>query len=196
MKFLRPLLETALVLWAVLGLGRWVLGWLQKRRTAYHPTAARQLRLLTWPLLAVGTGLAAAGPGLLAATAYERWLGAGLLAAVVALALPALALHARYWALNGATTLVFEPRQSQLHLYAGPQLLYDLARHGWPAQAEWVRSRWRGVFWRPYEYLRLRLPDGRALVVTSLLLDLAPLAAWLQRAGVPVREQPRGWAWV
>ena len=72
-----------------------ILSIFSKKTTIYRPTTARQLALLTWPLLAVGAGLAAAGPGLLAPTAAERWLAWGLLAAVLALAAPALLLHLR-----------------------------------------------------------------------------------------------------
>ncbi|RZK45564.1 MAG: hypothetical protein EOO59_20840 [Hymenobacter sp.] len=106
MKVLRSLLEAAVVLVVAMGLARWVLSIFSKKTTVYRPTTSRQLALLTWPLLAVGAGLAAAGPDLLATTAAERWLAWSLLAAVLALAAPALLLHLRYYTLNAATTLV------------------------------------------------------------------------------------------
>ena len=72
MNFLRSLLEAALTMVVLLGLARWALGLFGKKATVYHVTPARQLALLTWPLLAVGTGFATAAPGLLAATRSEE----------------------------------------------------------------------------------------------------------------------------
>ncbi|QKG53380.1 hypothetical protein [Hymenobacter sp. BRD67] len=109
MNLTRSLLEATVSLVVLMGLSRWVLGIFGKKATVFHATATRQLVLLTWPLLAVGTGFAAAGPGLLAPTAAERGLAWALLAAILALAVPALVLHLRYYTLNAATTLVFDP---------------------------------------------------------------------------------------
>jgi hypothetical protein len=132
MKVLRSLLEAAVVLVVALGLTRWLLSIFSKKTTVYRPTPTHQLALLSWPLLAVGAGLAAAGPGLLAATAAERWLGWGLLAAVLALAGPALLLHVRYYSLNAATTLVFDPTGGRLQVALDEVLAYDPAYQGWP----------------------------------------------------------------
>ena len=132
MKVLRSLLEAAVVLAVALGVARWVLGIFSKKTTVYRPTPTRQVALLTWPLLAVGAGFAAAGPGLLAPTAAERWLAWGLLLAVLALAGPALALHLRYYTLNAATTLIFDPTGGRLQVALDEVLAYDPARQGWP----------------------------------------------------------------
>jgi hypothetical protein len=198
MKVLRSLLEAAVVLAVALGVARWVLGIFSKKTTVYRPTPTRQVALLTWPLLAVGAGFAAAGPGLLAPTAAERWLAWGLLLAVLALAGPALALHLRYYTLNAATTLVFDPTGGRLQVALDEVLAYDPAHQGWPGPTpvEWSRCRWPGVFWRPYEYLRLPLPQGDIILTSLMLADMKPLVHYLRHFGVVVVERRRGWAWV
>lgn len=198
MKVLRSLLEFAVALVVALGLARWVLSFFSKKTTIYHPTPTRQLALLAWPLLAVGAGLAAAGPGLVASTSAERWLGWGLLGAVLALAAPALVLHLRYYTLNAATTLLFDPLEGRLQVVLDGVLAYDPARQGWPGPApvEWSRCRWPGVFWRRYEYLRLPLPQGDIILTTLVLADMQPLVRYLRYFGVAVAERRRGWAWV
>ena len=55
--FFRPLIEAAVVLFVVLGATRWVTGLFSKRTHVYQTMAARQMRLLFWPLLALGAGL-------------------------------------------------------------------------------------------------------------------------------------------
>jgi len=198
MRLLRPLFEAAVVLVVALGLARWALSLFSKKTTVYRPTVARQLSLLTWPGLAVGAGLVAAGPGLLAPTAAERWLAWGLLLAVLALAAPALLLHLRYYTLNAATTLAFDPAQGRLQVALDEVLAYDPGRQGWPGPGpvEWSRCRWPGVFWRRYEYLRLPLPQGDIMLTSLMLPDMKPLVNYLRYFGVAVVERRRGWAWV
>ena len=197
MQALRSLLETAFALAVLLGLARGALAYFSRKTTFYRPTPARQLALLTWPLLAVGTGLAVAGPGLLAATALERGLAGALLLGVLALAAPALLLHLRYYSLNAATALVFDPRGGRLQVALDEVLAYDPARQGWPAAPlEWSRCRWPGVFWRRYEYLRLPLPQGDIILTTLVVNDMQPLVRYLRHFGVAVHERRRGWAWV
>jgi hypothetical protein len=197
MNFLRSLLEAAVAMVVLLGLARWALSFFGKKATVYRATPARQLSLLTWPLLAVGTGLAAAGPGLVAATAFERWLAWGLLLAVLALAAPALLLHLRYYTLNAATTLLFNPLEGRLQVTLDEVLAYDPARQGWPGPGpvEWRRCRWPGVFWRRYEYLRLPLPQGDILLTSLVLPDMHLLVRYLRHFGVEVQEKRRAWAW-
>ncbi len=198
MRILRPLFEAAIVLVVALGLMRWVLGIFSKKTTVYRPTPARQLTLLTWPVLAVVAGFVAAGPGLLAPTAAERWLAWSLLLAVLALAAPALVLHLRYYTLNAVTTLVFDPSKGHLQVALDEVLAYDPARQGWPGPepVEWSRCRWPGVFWRRYEYLRLPLPQGDIILTSLMLTDMQPLVRYLRYFGVEVVERRRGWAWV
>jgi hypothetical protein len=198
MRLLRPLFEAAVVLVVTLGLARWALSLFSKKTTVYHPTVARQLSLLTWPALAVGAGLVAAGPGLLAPTAAERWLAWGLLLAILALAAPALLLHVRYYTLNAATTLAFDPTQGRLQVALDDVLAYDPARQGWPGPGpvEWSRCRWPGVFWRRYEYLRLPLPQGDIMLTSLMLPDMKPLVNYLRYFGVEVVERRRSWAWI
>lgn len=198
MKVLRSLVEAAVVLAVALGLARWVLGIFSKKTTVYRPTLTQQISLLTWPVLAVGAGLAAAGPGLLASTPAERWLAWGLLLLVLALAAPALVLHLRYYTLNAATTLVFDPAQGHLQVALAELLAYDPAHQGWPGPApvEWSRCRWPGVFWRRYEYLRLPLPQGDIILTSLMLPDMQPLVRYLRYFGVAVVERRRAWAWL
>jgi hypothetical protein len=198
MNFLRSLLEAALTMVVLLGLARWALGLFGKKATVYRATPARQLALLTWPLLAVGTGFATAAPGLLAPTAFERWLAWGLLLAVLALAVPALLLHLRYYTLNAATTLVFNPLEGHLQVALDEVLAYDPARQGWPGPGpvEWSRCRWPGVFWRRYEYLRLPLPQGDIVLTSLVLPDMHLLVRYLRHFGVEVTERRRAWAWI
>jgi hypothetical protein len=198
MNFLRSLLEAAFAMVVLLGLARWALGLFGKKATVYRATPSRQLALLTWPLLAVGTGFATAAPGLLAATAFERWLAWGLLVAVLALAVPALLLHLRYYTLNAATTLVFNPLEGRLQVALDEVLAYDPARQGWPGPGpvEWSRCRWPGVFWRRYEYLRLPLPQGDLIVTSLVLPDMHLLVRYLRHFGVEVVEKRRAWAWI
>ena len=198
MKLLRPLFEAAIVLVVALGLMRWALGIFSKKTTVYRPTPARQLTLLAWPVLAVVAGLVAAGPGLLAPTAAERWLAWGLLLAVLALAAPALVLHLRYYSLNAVTTLVFDPGQGRLQVALDEILAYDPGRQGWPGPepVEWSRCRWPSVFWRRYEYLRLPLPQGDIILTSLMLTDMQPLVRYLRYFGVEVVERRRGWAWI
>lgn len=197
MNFLRSLLEAAVAMVVLLGLARWALSFFGKKATVYRATPARQLSLLTWPLLAVGTGFATAAPGLVAATAFERWLAWGLLLAVLALAAPALLLHLRYYTLNAATTLVFNPLEGRLQVALDEVLAYDPARQGWPGPGPvaWRRCRWPGVFWRRYEYLRLPLPQGDIILTSLVLPDMHLLVRYLRHFGVEVQEQRRAWAW-
>ncbi|GAB3636535.1 hypothetical protein GCM10027422_21250 [Hymenobacter arcticus] len=198
MNLLRTLLEAAVTMVVLLGLARWALGLFGKKTTVYRATPARQLALLTWPLLAVGTGLATAAPGLVATTSVEHWLAWGLLLAVLALAAPALLLHLRYYTLNAATTLVFDPLEGRLQVALDELLAYDPARQGWPGPeaVEWSRCRWPGVFWRPYEYLRLPLPQGDIILTSLVIKDMHTLVRYLRHFGIVVVERRRGWAWV
>lgn len=195
LAFLRPLLEAAAVLLLVLGAARWLTGLFSKRTHTYRTTAARQLRLLFWPLLALGAGLSAVpavalgGP---AASRFEWGLTMGFVLFTVALSGPALLLHLRYWALNQATVLVFQPAENRLEVYeAGQRAAFarrDLAR------VERVTCRARRTFWARYDYLRLYVVDGRSLVLTSLLTDLEPLAVFLR--SVPTERRAAAWCWV
>lgn len=192
--FLRPLLEAAALLLLVLGAARWLTGLFSKRTYTYRTTAARQLRLLFWPLLALGAGLSvvpavALGAG---ASGFEWALTLGFVLLTGALGGPALLLHGRYWGLNHDTALVFQPTENRLEVYeAGQRLAFerrDLLR------VERVTCRARRSFWARYDYLRLHLRDGRILVLTSLLADLEPLAVFLRN--LPTERRTAAWCWV
>ncbi len=192
--FLRPLLEAAAVLLLLLGAARWLTGLFSKRTHTYRATAARQLRLLFWPLLALGAGLsvvpavALGGP---AASRFEWLLTLGFVLFTVVLSGPALLLHLRYWLLNQETTLVFQPTENRLEVYeAGLRVPFerrDLAR------VERVTCRARRTFWARYDYLRLHLADGRVVVLTSLLADLEPLILFLRN--LPTERRTAAWCW-
>ena len=193
-SFLRPLLEAAAVLLVVLGAARWLTGLFSKRTHTYRATAARQLRLLFWPLLALGAGLSAVPAVALdsaPASAFEWGLTGGFVVFTLVLSGPALVLHLRYWTLNHDTTLVFQPTENRFEVYEAGQRVPFGRRE--LARLEWVSCRARRTFWAKYEYLRLHLTDGRVLVLTSLLTDLAPLAGFLR--GVPTERRTVAWAW-
>lgn len=192
--FFRPLLEVAVVLLVVLGAARWVTGLFSKRTHVYRATAARQLRLLFWPLLALGAGLSvlpAVALGGAPASGFERALTLGFLAFTLLLSGPALVLHLRYWTLNHDTTLAFQPTDNRLEVYeAGQRVPFerrDLAR------VEHVTCRARRSFWAKYDYLRLHLHDGRVITITSLLTELEPLAVFLR--SLPTSHHRRYWCW-
>ena len=194
-SFLRPLLEVAAVLLLVLGATRWLTGLFSQRTHTYQASAARQLRLLFWPLLALGAGLsvvpavALGGP---AASQFEWLLTIGFVLFTVALSVPALLLHLRYWVLNRETVLVFQPTENRFEVYeAGQRVAFarrDLAR------VERVTCRARRTFWAKYNYLCLHLADGRVIMLTSLLTDLEPLAVFLRN--LPIERRTAGWCWV
>ncbi|GAC1587703.1 MAG: hypothetical protein NVS3B25_03880 [Hymenobacter sp.] len=185
----------AAVLVAVLGAARWASGLFAKRTYVYHPTAARQLRLLFWPLLALGAGLSvvpAVALGGAAVSSFEWLLTVGFVVFTLVLSGPALVLHLRYWVLNRDTALVFQPAENRFEVYeAGQRIAFgrrDLVG------VRRVTCRARRTFWARYDYLRLHLVDGRVLVLTSLLTDLDPLTGFLR--SVPTERVARYWCWV
>ena len=156
-------------------------------------TAARQLQLLFWPLLALGAGLSVVpAVALGAASGFEWALTTIFVLLTGALSGPALLLHGRYWALNHDTTLVFQPAENRFEIYeAGQRLPFarrDLAR------VERVTCRARRTFRARYDYLRLHFTDGRSVVLTSLLTDLEPLTVFLRN--VPTERRAVAWCWV
>jgi hypothetical protein len=194
-SFLRPLLEAAVVLFLVLGAARWVSGLFSKRTQVYRATAARQMRLLFWPVLALSAGLSvlpAVAMGDQSVSGFEWGLTGGFLLFTLLLSGPALLLHLRYWTLNHETTLVFQPAENRFEVYeAGLRLPFerrDLAR------IERVTCRARRTFWAKYDYLRLHLLDGRVIVLTSLLTELEPLATFLR--SVSTERRTAYWCWV
>ena len=194
-SFLRPLLEAAAVLLLLLGAARWLTGLFSKRTYTHRASAARQLRLLFWPLLALGAGLsvvpavALGGP---AASQFEWLLTLGFVLFTVALSGPALLLHLRYWLLNRETVLVFQPTENRFEVYeAGQRVAFerrDLLK------IERVTCRARRTFRARYDYLRLHLADGRVIVLTSLLTDLEPLMAFLRN--LPTERRTAAWCWI
>lgn len=193
-SFFRPLLEIAIVLFAVLGAARWVSGLFSKRTHVYQTTAARQLRLLFWPLLALGAGLSvlpAVAMNEQPASAFEWVLTGGFFLFTLLLSGPALVLHLRYWALNHNTTLAFQPAENRFEMYEAGQLI-PIARRDL-ARTERVTCSARRSFWAKYDYLRLHLTDGRIIVLTSLLTELEPLAGFLRN--VPTERQTHYWCW-
>ncbi len=191
----RPLLEAAAALLLLFGALRWVLALFNRRTHTYRLTAARQLRLAFWPGLAVGTGLSVLPALALAgrpASGAEWGLAVGFLGATLLLGGPALLLHLRYWWLNKDTTLVFQPSENRLELYEAGRRYYFERRH--LAAADRTVCRARHAFRTPYDYLTLRFVGGDQLVLTSLLTNLEPVAAFLQ--AVPGTRRAVGWCWV
>jgi hypothetical protein len=194
-SFFRPLIEAAVVIFLVLGAARWVTGLFSKRTHVYQATAARQIRLLFWPLLALGAGLSvlpavAMGEG--PVSGFEWALTLGFMAFTLVLSGPALLLHLRYYTLNHDTTLAFQPIDNRFEVYeAGQRVPFerrDLAR------VERVTCRARRSFWAKYDYLRLHLHDGRIITLTVLLTELEPLAVFLR--SLPTDRRSQYWCWV
>ncbi|SET93603.1 hypothetical protein [Hymenobacter actinosclerus] len=188
LAFLRPLLEAAALVAAVmLGL-RLVTGLFSRKSYVYRLNYGRQLRLLFWPLLCLGVGLPFLGAFFYAdALAPHEWALLLVMAAVVlGFAGPALLLHLQYAARNLHTTLVFEPKQNQLEVYEGatpiPFEKRDLLR------VERVTCRSRRPFWSAYDYLRLHLRDGQVITLTSVLTDLQPLTEFLRSTPLERRQ--------
>lgn len=194
-SLLRPLLEAAVVLFLVLSAARWLTGLFTRQTEVFQTTTARQLRLLFWPLMALGAGLSAVPTVLMGtrpATPVEWALATVFFGITLLLAGPALVLHARYWVLNRETTLLFQPKQNVLEVYAGGQRLPFERRD--LALVERVTCRNRRTFRAPYDYLRLHLHGGRTIVLTSLLTDLEPIANFLR--SVPAQKRAVAWCWV
>ncbi|WP_019948810.1 hypothetical protein [Hymenobacter aerophilus] len=188
LAFLRPLLEAAaLVAAVVLGL-RLITGLFSRKTYVYRLHYARQLRLLFWPLLCLGVGLPFLGAFFYAdALAPHEWALLLLMAVVVlGFAGPALLLHLQYAARNLHTALVFEPKQNRLEVYEGatriPFEKHDLLR------VERVTCRSRRAFWNSYDYLRLHLRDGQTVTLTSVLTDLGPLTEFLRSTPLEKRQ--------
>jgi len=194
-SLLRLLLEAAVVLLVVLSGLRWVLSWFSRATYVYQLTAGRQLRLAFWSLLALGAGLSVV-PALVfgsrPASGFEWLLALGFGAVVLVLGGPALLLHLRYWRLNQATTLVFQPKENRLEVYEAGQLIPFGARD--LRRVERVTCRARHSFWASYDYLRLHLTDGRTITLTSLLTNLEPLMQFLRE--VPTEQRAVSWCWI
>jgi len=192
--FFRPLLEAAVVLFLIVGAARWLTGLFSKRTYVYRTAAARQMRLLFWPLLALGAGLSVVPAVAVGAQAssFEWLLSGGFLVFTLALGGPALLLHLRYWTLNHETTLVFQPAENRFEVYEAGQRVAFARRD--LAGIVRVTCRARRTFRARYDYLRLDLLDGRSLVLTSLLTDLEPVAVFLR--SVPTQRHARAWCWV
>ena len=186
------LLEVALALALLLGAARLLAGLFRPRTHRYRATAARQLRLATWPLLALSVGLSVLPMLGGIHSKLEISLLVALLAGVVLLAGPALLLHARYFWLNAGTELIFEPKANVLEVWRHGQAV-PFARRDLLA-VERVTCRARRSFWHRYDYLRLHLAGGQMLVLTSLLTDLEPLTRFL--GSVPLTRRTAYWCWV
>ncbi|MFD2785926.1 hypothetical protein [Hymenobacter rubripertinctus] len=194
LSFLRPLLEAAaLVAAVVLGL-RLLTGLFSRKTYVYRLAFGRQLRLLFWPLLCLGVGLPFLGAFFYAGTlaVHEQLLLTALAAVILGFSAPAFFLHLRYYARNLHTTLVFDPKQNRLEVYEQghhfPFGKRDLAR------VERVTCASDRLFWSSYSYLRLHLRSGEVLLLTSLLTDLEPVAEFLRNTPLEQRREWFCWA--
>jgi hypothetical protein len=191
----RPLLEVALLLLVALGVTRWLTGLFGGRVKVLRLTAARQLRLAFWPLLALDASLSAVSAMLLngrSARGFEWALATLFFGLTLTLSLPAFVLHVRYWLLNQSTEVIFQPEANRFEIYQHGQREFFVQREIW--KVERVSCRARRTFWVNYDYLRLHLTDGRVLTLTSLLSDLEPLTTFLRSA--PTERRAVAWCWV
>lgn len=178
--FLRELLEVGVVLGAVLLVLRLVTGLFGRRGRVYRPTFSRQLYLLFWPLLCLAVGLPFLASFFFAGSlsAYELVLLTALAVVVLGFSGPALLVHGQYWVANQGTTLVFDAKHNLLEVYEQgtlqPFRRADLVR------VEWVTCSSPRLFWSNYNFIRLHFQHRPPLVLTSLLLNLEPLADFLR----------------
>ena len=182
----------AVALIILLGAVRFLTGLFQRKTYRYRLNAARQLRLATWPLLALSVGLSVLPMLGSVRSGLEAGMVGALLLVVAGLAGPALVLHARYHLLNAATELVFNPETNALEVWEQGQQIPFTKRD--LLLVERVTCRARRSFWHRYDYLRLHLADGRVLVLTSLLTDLEPLTRFLN--STPLTRRTARWCWV
>lgn len=178
----------------------WALLTGRRRGGVYFLSGARQIRLLFWPL----AGLVASLPFVVGVVARAATLpplalagGAGVAAALLSLSVPALVLHARYQRHDGGTVVVFGPRAVQLEIRRPDRAFLRFT----PAQvraAVYTRPQKARTFWAAYETLRLdfRSPTTPSVTLTSAVLDLTAVAAWLQAADVPIVTERRWLAWI
>jgi hypothetical protein len=177
-------------LWAMIGSGR--------RRGAYYLSGARQVRMLFWPL----AGLVASLPFVLGvarrATVLPSWalvLVVVLGAALLSLSVPALVLHWRYRRHDAETVVLFDPATDHFEIRR-PDRAFLVVRPAAVRAATHTRPRATAAFWARYETLALDFTDGTPpVVLTSAVLDLGPVAAWLRAQRVPVGERRSGLAW-
>lgn len=189
LTFLRPLLEFSFaVLTIVVGL-RFITSFFSDKGKVFRPTFLRHFYLLFWPLLCLCVGLPFLGSFVFLGTlsAYELILLTALASVVLGFSVPALILHAQYYARNLHTTLVFDPKQNKLEVYEGnfriPFDRRDLQR------VEYVTCTSKRLFWSNYNFLRLHLASGETLTLTSLLTNLAPVAEFLRNTNLEKRER-------
>lgn len=194
LSFLRPLLEiAAFVTTLIVGL-RLITGLFERKNRAYRPTFLRQFTLLFWPLLCLGVGLPFLGSFFYAGSlaSYELVLLTAVAAVVLGFSVPAFVLHIRYYVLNAATTLLFDPKQNVLEVYEGNRQIpfgkRDIAR------VERVTCQSERLFWSPYNYLLLHLQSGETLVLTSVLTKLEPLTEFLRNT--PLERRQRWFCWI
>lgn len=191
---LRPLLEAAAVVGVVITGLRLLTGLFGRKSRVYQLGAARQFRLLFWPLLCLGVGLPFMASFLYAASlsSFELVLLLALAAVVVGFSFPAFVLHALYYLRNQQTTLVFEPKQNVLEVYENGQRIPFERRD--LLQVTYVTCQSDRVFWSSYTYLQLQLHSGQVITLTSLLLPLEPLADFLRNT--PIQHQKRWFCWL
>ena len=189
LSFLRPLLEFGFaVLTIVVGL-RFITSFFSKQGKVFRPNFLRQFYLLFWPLLCLCVGL----PFLIslvylsALSTFELVLLTALAAVVLGFSVPALVLHAQYYARNFHTTLVFDPKQNKLEVYEG-NFRIPFARRDLQ-QVEYVTCTSRRLFWSNYNFLRLHLATGETLTLTSLLTNLEPIAEFLRNTPLHRRQR-------
>ncbi|TGE20366.1 hypothetical protein E5K00_20405 [Hymenobacter aquaticus] len=187
--FLRPLLEFTVAVCAIVFGLRFITGFFTQASRVYRPTFLRQFYLLFWPLLCMSVGLPFLVSFLYLGTlsAYELVLLVALASVILGFSVPALILHAQYYARNLHTTLVFDPKQNKLEVYEGRQLVpfarRDLVR------VEYVTCRSKRAFWSNYNFLRLHLASGQILTLTSLLTNLEPVAEFLRNSSLERRQR-------
>ncbi|ALD21886.1 hypothetical protein [Hymenobacter sp. DG25A] len=182
-------MEIGIGLGAVLLALRFVTGLFSKRGQVYRPNFTRQLYLLFWPLLCLAVGLPFLASFFLmdSLSTFELVLLVALAAVILGFSVPALVLHMQYYLRNQPTTLVFEPKQNVLEVYEnGARLAFsrqDIVR------VERVTCASKRMFWSNYDFIRLHFRQGPPITLTSLLLNLEPVAEFLRNTNLEKRTR-------
>ncbi len=197
---MRSLFRLALGLLALLvGVRVWAMFGGRGKRGPYYLSGARQVRLMFWPL----AGLVASLPFVLGvarrATLLPPWALVIVLVfggALLSLSLPALVLHARYRRHDAATVVLFDASAGHLEIRR-PDRPFVRVYPAVVRAATHTRPRATAAFWAKYETLRFDFAtDTPPIILTSAVMDLAPVVQWLSAQRVPVTERRRLFAWV
>ncbi|MBA9077707.1 hypothetical protein [Rufibacter quisquiliarum] len=156
---------------------RFLLRVFNRQGRVYYLTPARQFKLVFWSLISFWLALVMFGLLLRehTDTHLERILAIALGGILFLFSLPTLLVHFQYWRHERESALELE-KDTRTALLLRPGQKYLLQQSQIRHILE-TRCSSKSVFWKDYGYLTLTLQDGRAVTITSLLIDLNQLKA-------------------